>query len=117
VRELQNEIQRMVVMADGRWLGPELLSPHIRREDDAGLGDAAEITSAAGRSSVEDGDGSLKARVEALESGLLREALQRSGWNKSQAAAELGLSRVGLSAKIARYGLTKPNGGLPHETG
>jgi two-component system response regulator HupR/HoxA len=117
VRELQNEIQRMVVMADARRLGPDLLSPGIRGQDDIGLGGAAEVTVPAAAPSTDTTDGSLKARIEALESGLLRQALQRTGWNKSQAAAELGLSRVGLSAKIARYGLTKPNGGHPHETG
>jgi two-component system, NtrC family, response regulator HupR/HoxA len=52
-------------------------------------------------------DITLKARIETLEAQVLREALDRHRWNKSQAAVELGLSRVGLSAKIQRYGLVK----------
>jgi hypothetical protein len=55
-------------------------------------------------------DPTLKARIEALETQVLREALDRHRWNKSQAAAELGLSRVGLSAKIERYGLARQSG-------
>ena len=36
---------------------------------------------------------------------LVRETLTRCKWNKSKAAAELGLSRVGLRAKLDRYGI------------
>jgi two-component system response regulator HupR/HoxA len=39
---------------------------------------------------------------------ILREVLARQRWNKSRAAAELGLSRVGLRAKLDRYGITQP---------
>ena len=54
-------------------------------------------------------DGTLKDRVEQIEMRILRETLTRLKWNKSRAAAELGLSRVGLRAKIDRYGITEPN--------
>jgi two-component system response regulator HupR/HoxA len=97
VRELQNEVQRMLVMADGEELGAGLLDPRIR--------DAMSTLDAAAPTPIE--DRTLKARIEALEARALREALDRHRWNKSQAAAELGLSRVGLSAKIERYGLVK----------
>ena len=36
---------------------------------------------------------------------ILRETLIRHRWNKSKAAKELGLSRVGLRGKLERYGL------------
>ena len=97
VRELQNEIQRMLVMADGDELGAGLLDPRIR--------DAMSTLDAAAPAPTQ--DITLKARIETLEAQVLREALDRHRWNKSQAAAELGLSRVGLSAKIQRYGLVK----------
>jgi len=38
----------------------------------------------------------------------VREALVRHKWNRSRVAEELGLSRVGLSNKIKRYGLNVP---------
>ncbi len=41
---------------------------------------------------------------------ILRETLTRCRWNKSRAAAELGLSRVGLRAKLDRYGIAAPAG-------
>jgi two-component system response regulator HupR/HoxA len=52
-------------------------------------------------------DGSLKDRMDALEARVLRECLIRHRWNKTRAATELGLSRVGLRSKLARYGLEK----------
>jgi two-component system, NtrC family, response regulator HupR/HoxA len=51
--------------------------------------------------------GGLKERVEALEARILRETLIRHRWNKSRAAEELGLSRVGLRNKLERYGLDR----------
>jgi two-component system response regulator HupR/HoxA len=52
-------------------------------------------------------NGSLKERMETLEARVLRETLIRLRWNKTRAAAELGLSRVGLRSKLTRYGLEK----------
>lgn len=99
VRELQNEIQHMLVMGDGEVLGAELLSPRVLRaapeEDETTL----ELLSGL--------DGTLKERIESLEARILRETLIRHRWNKSRAAKELGLSRVGLRSKLERYGLEK----------
>jgi Response regulator containing CheY-like receiver, AAA-type ATPase, and DNA-binding domains len=50
-------------------------------------------------------EGSLKERVESLEARILKETLIRHRWNKTRAAEELGLSRVGLRNKLERYEL------------
>ncbi len=100
VRELQNEIQRMLVMGpeNGR-LGGELLSPHVRLAAPPELETELNI--------LADSEGTLKERIENLETRILRETLIRHRWNKSKAARELGLSRVGLRGKLERYGLEK----------
>ena len=49
--------------------------------------------------------GTLVARLDRLERAILEETLNRLRWNKTRAADELGLSRVGLRAKLARHGL------------
>jgi len=100
VRELQNEIQRMLVMGqEDSVLGAELLSARVLMV--APPEDEDEIAVLTGF------DGTLKERVESLEAKILREVLIRHRWNKSKAAKELGLSRVGLRGKLERYGLEK----------
>jgi len=99
VRELQNEVRCMLVMGSDDELGAELLTPRVLRA--APADEAPMLESLAGL------QGSLKERVEALEARILRETLIRHRWNKSSAARELGLSRVGLRNKLERYGLEK----------
>jgi two-component system response regulator HupR/HoxA len=101
VRELQNEIQRMVVMADGPVLGADLLSSRVLRnagsEPDPEGGDPG--------AGLAEPSGTLRERLESLERRVLRETLIRNRWNKTRAAEELGLSRVGLRGKLQRHGL------------
>ena len=99
VRELQNEIKRMLVMGGGDYLGAELLSPQVLRA--APREDEEELDWLTGM------DGSLKQRMDALETRIVNETMIRNRWNKSKAARELGLSRVGLRNKLERYGLEK----------
>jgi two-component system response regulator HupR/HoxA len=99
VREMQNEIQQMLVLGpEGRELGADLLSRHILRADPTDP-DEQDDEAIAGI------EGTLKDRIEMLESRIIRETLIRHRWNKSRAARELGLSRVGLRSKLERYGL------------
>ncbi|NIA02616.1 MAG: response regulator [Planctomycetia bacterium] len=98
VREMQNEIKRMLVLAQTDYLGSELVSPHILH--------ATPEESRADMNLLTGIEGSLKERVEALETRILKETLILR-WNKTQASQELGLSRVGLRNKMERYGLEK----------
>ncbi|KAB2927305.1 MAG: sigma-54-dependent Fis family transcriptional regulator [Dechloromonas sp.] len=98
VRELQNEILRMVALADVPLLGADLLSPRI--VDNGG----SEVLAGA-LPSTEGLSGNLRERMEQLELRVIAEAMRRHRGNKSRAARELGLSRVGLRAKLNRYGL------------
>ena len=99
IRELDNEVVRMLIMADGDELSAALIAPHIlQRLPDEGPADPT-ADALMGES------GTLKERVERMEARILRETLIRRRWNKSRAAEELGLSRVGLRAKLERYGL------------
>lgn len=103
VRELQNEIQQLLVMGPEKGeIGAELLSTKILR---AAPGDEDEEIDLVGSL-----DGTLRERVESVEARIIRETLIRHRWNKSRAAKELGLSRVGLRSKLERYGLEKVEG-------
>ncbi len=99
VRELKNEIHHMLVMGEEQQLGADLLTQRVLQ---AVPEEESEETLA-----LNGMDGTLKERVENLEARILRETLIRHRWNKSRAAKELGLSRVGLRSKLERYGLEK----------
>lgn len=100
VREMRNEIDRMLVMGpEDEYLGAELLSQNVAMA--ASPFDEDVISILGGTEST------LKERIEAIEVKILRESLIRHRWNKSKAARELGLSRVGLRGKLERYGLEK----------
>ncbi|GAB4442171.1 MAG: sigma-54 dependent transcriptional regulator [Rhodocyclaceae bacterium] len=99
VRELQNEIYRMLALADGPWLGADLLNARVVRAASPEQEPALRMLSGI--------DGPLKNRLEVLEARVLKEAMLRHRWNKTRVADELGLSRVGLRAKLARYGLER----------
>jgi two-component system response regulator HupR/HoxA len=99
VRQLRNEINRMLVLSDEDRLGAELLSAEVLQA--AAEEQVAELAFLSGL------PGDLKTRMEELEKQILRETLTRLRWNKTRAAAELGLSRVGLRNKLTRYGLEK----------
>jgi len=100
VLEMQNEIERMLVMGlEDNYLGADLLSSKVlMAASPDGLDDLAIVGSISG---------TLKERIEKIEIKILREAMIRHRWNKSSAARELGLSRVGLRGKLERYGLEK----------
>lgn len=103
VREMQNEIQRMLVMGcENEELGADLLSPRVLMSAPPEIAEDISLLS--------EMDGTLKERIGKLEANILRETLIRHRWNKSKAARELGLSRVGLRGKLERYDLEKVEG-------
>nr|HQU88507.1 helix-turn-helix domain-containing protein [Denitromonas sp.] len=99
VRELRNEVLRMAALSDDARLRASDLSPRVLRAAEAD--DEVELNLLAGM------DGDLKTRLETLEARIVKESLIRHRWNKTRAAKELGLSRVGLRNKLSRYGLEK----------
>ncbi|HET7863048.1 MAG TPA: sigma-54 dependent transcriptional regulator, partial [Burkholderiaceae bacterium] len=98
VRELRNEIARAVALSDGDVVPAQAFSTRV-------------LNGQAGRSALTNGHaalpvtGTLSERLDAIEAMVLRETLLRHRWNKTRAAKELGLSRVGLRGKLQRFGL------------
>ena len=94
IRELENEIERLVVLAgDDKVIGEEMLSSRIRqqvvRDELAGLHEP----------------NSLPDAVEALERNMIYEVLKKTHWNKTRAASELRISRRNLIRKVSKYKL------------
>jgi DNA-binding NtrC family response regulator len=86
VRQLENEMSRLVTLSAGSPLRPELLSPGVLH------GTPRPIALL------------RQARAE-FDRQYLRGALERHAGNRTRTAAALGLSRQGLSLLLSRHGL------------
>ena len=96
VRELENEIRRMVAVAkDGEYL--------TRRHPPPELAKLRAVEPPAAKLGLKAEGKSLKEMVESLERQLVLHALEKQRWNQSRTAKEIGSSRVGLANKIRRY--------------
>ena len=91
---------RMLAMAETETLGAELLAPRVLQSPVGGAQEEALLL-------LDSLDGGLKERMEQLEMRVIKEALARHRWNKSRVAQELGISRVGLRSKLARFGMER----------
>jgi two-component system response regulator HupR/HoxA len=97
IRELQTEIERLLVLgAEGETIPTELVSQRIR-DAASGVGTAlaAQVRTM----------GKLNDAVEVLEREMIQHGLVRTGHNKSRLARELGISRSNLLLKIAKYNI------------
>lgn len=90
VRQLQNEIARAAVLADG-VIHAQHLSPTLRGAD--------------GAPHAPDNPLDLKHAVDHIERDLVERALREHHGNQSQAARALGMSRFGLQKKLKRLGI------------
>ena len=100
IRELRNEIARALALSDDApSLQPNWFSARVLQGRATGA--AGDLAAAVPQS------GTLSERLDVIEAMVLRETLLRHRWNKTRAAQELGLSRVGLRAKMQRFGLER----------
>ena len=93
IRELENEVQRLVIQCDaGGFITPELLAPAVRR-----------VEGLVGR--VAPKKGTLKDMMDEVERWLLSEALRDHAGNKTKTAETLGMTREGLHKKLSKFGM------------
>ncbi|MFQ5536168.1 MAG: sigma-54-dependent transcriptional regulator [Gemmatimonadota bacterium] len=94
IRELENVLERAMVLSEGPRIRLEDLPENVRRPtpDTPGI-------------SVEGDDLSVKRHGARLEKHLIQRALDRTGGNRTQAAELLELSPRALRYKIQEYGL------------
>jgi transcriptional regulator with GAF, ATPase, and Fis domain len=89
VRQLENEIRRAIVLADER----------------IDVGELSEEVARGGPGAAREAGFGLKARVDALEIELVKDALSRTKGNQTRAAEMLGISRFGLQKMMRRLGI------------
>ncbi len=98
IRELRNEIARALALGEGATLRAGAFSRKLLQGQAGAHADKL-------NGHALPASGTLAERLDAIEAMVLRETLLRHRWNKTHAAKELGLSRVGLRAKLQRFGL------------
>jgi len=104
IRELENLIERLVLLAQGQTLTLSDLPPEIISEKGRGL------SSDSGKSAKSFKD-IIKSSTEEIEKQMIVKTLESCDGNVSRAARELGLSRKGLQLKMIKYNLRRGNGG------
>jgi DNA-binding NtrC family response regulator len=92
VRELENTVERAAILCQSTTIEPNDLPARVR-----GLSTNRTINPELPNGGLE-----LRAAVEAFENELIRQALERTGWNKNQAARLLGLNRTTLVEMLKR---------------
>lgn len=108
VRELENAIERAVVLADTPTVKAQHLPPHIA-QGKAPMGPTATTNNTL---SIDDLDGPwepipLSEALEEPEKRILLKALQANEWNRQRTADDLAINRTTLYKKIKQYGLDK----------
>jgi DNA-binding NtrC family response regulator len=109
VRELKNAIERMVVLATGDTLTPDLLPAEV-------AGDAIESTvsppgSASDPTPPAHDPYDLREAVEIFRRAHIARVLAHCGGNRTRAAARLGVQRTHLSLLLRHYGLAGATAG------
>jgi DNA-binding NtrC family response regulator len=94
VRELRNAVERAMLLAEGDRLTPEHFPMHVSRR---AIAQAFALP--------EEG-----VNLEKVERDLVLQALERTGWNHTRAAALLGLNRDQIRYRVEKFGLEKTAG-------
>jgi len=95
VREMENSIERAMILSPDQRIQPECLPPEIRNGSHP-------PTDLLLREEM-----SVKKATRILEADLIRRALKKTGGNRSQASRILEISHPALLSKIREYGIEK----------
>ncbi len=98
IRQLENCIERAVIMKRSGMLEPQDLNLPPVDEQDSTLAGIDELASQP-----------LQETMNRIEESIIIQALETARWNYSRAAANLGITRQNLHYKLKKYGIAKDN--------
>ncbi|MDA8405547.1 MAG: sigma-54 dependent transcriptional regulator [Deltaproteobacteria bacterium] len=90
VRQLENAVERSVVLCKEDVITPDDLPHELRTSDSSSIG------------------GSSRTNLETLEREHIKSVLEQCGWNKFRAAQLMGISRSTLYSKMKKHELVGP---------
>lgn len=102
VRQLRNLVERMVILKAEGWIEPADLPARVRASGVQTQGESSEPQ-------LPETGIDLRDAVERFENSLILQALERTGWNKNQAASILQINRTTLVEKLKKKDI-KPSG-------
>jgi two-component system, NtrC family, response regulator AtoC len=112
IRELENVIERSILLAEGDVLDVAELPPHVRESGEAGTQALREAGTAALQAPEAGAAASLKDVVREhtrqIEKRVIQQTLSETGGNVTKAAELLQISRKSLQMKMKEYGLRTP---------
>lgn len=100
IRELENIIERSVILAKGDTIGIQDLPEFLHK---TALPSGADMLASPNANS-------LREALKSPERQAIRNALEQVGWNRKEAAAMLGINRTTLYNKMKSYDLLKGRG-------
>lgn len=101
IRELENLVERMAILKGQGQVDVADLPPKYKS--------ARIVTTDIGALSIPENGMDFNSAVDAYENALILKALEKTGWNRNQAASLLRLNRTTLVEKIKKKGLIPPN--------
>ncbi len=101
IRELENLVERLAILKGNGQVEPADLPEHYRNCRPVPLTVTESLE-------IPDNGMDFNSAVDAYENLLILQALEKTGWNRNQAAALLKLNRTTLVEKIKKKGLRPP---------
>lgn len=101
IRELENLVERMTILKGHGSIEVSDLPPKYKS--------SRTVSTDVGSLEIPDSGMDFNTAVDTFENTLILKALEKTGWNRNQAAALLRLNRTTLVEKIKKKGLTPPN--------
>lgn len=105
IRELENLMERLAILKSNGLIEIEDLPERYR----TGSGVRKPMGAGAEKVEIPDAGMDFNSAVDAFENALILQALEKTGWNRNQAALLLKLNRTTLVEKIKKKGLNQPS--------
>ncbi len=106
IRELENFVERASILKREGIIHVEDLPEHFQTSSQSNYTGASSIDTEIPMDGID-----FNSAVDAYENQLIMNALNKTGWNRNQAALLLKLNRTTLVEKIKKKGLRPPGGG------